>query len=1343
MANLLSVNFRNALLCINDQFKLLVILSITFLTSFEAKATVTITKAPGGTSISADKAENAIMPAYTTLGSIVIAEGAVSDFSAGTNVTFTLIAPSGWKFNPASSISIYVAPSGDIVSFSVVSITSTLVTLQTTISGNVNADVISISGLQVRSVEGGNIPGAANIIRGGTAVIYGCIPGSIMANLSQAYGAINKLVITLPGQSFSDASLASTSGNSGTPINQTAGIAFNITKIRACDQFYNVVTNYFGVKNLVFSGPSNGATPPSYTTSVSFASGVSSTILNTILKKAEVTTISASDGTFSGPASSSFLVESGIQSKFLVEASSGGNIGTHITGIPFNIRITAADANNNPCTSGPNAYSGTVDISSTGILTTGSGTTPSFSSGVLASRTVSFSNQGTFTITATKTGGSETGTSNLFQVNYPAASLSTISPSCITPGGSTFVLIAIGTNFTPTSIVRFNGTNRSTTFVSATQLQATIPSSDISLPDIYSISIYVPGTGTSNPIVLNMNTATTDNVSICQGSSYTLPDGTVQSSTGTYVSVIPSVNGCDSTITTNLSVTGNPSRSESILFCPGTSYTLPDGSIQSTPGTYISYIANISGCDSAITTNLMYSPAPSLTATPIQIDCYGNTGSVILDVVNGIPPYTFGPEATTNLYQGTFNFTVTDAGGCVDHASATIDPPPAQLMLTATPTQIACFGGTGSVALTPSGGSPSYSFGGTPTLNLTAGNYNYQVTDNNGCTANASVTINASPSVLNAVTSVINTPCGTSAGTASVNASGGTAPYTYMWNTNPVRATNSISGLPTGIYIVVVTDSRGCTVSKTVTVGNSNAVQINITGKTGLCPGETTTLCATPGFASYSWSTGQTTQCISVSTADTFIVIATDTAGCSGVKSIFTRNSSLPVCSITGGTLCLSSVLTLRATTGYPSYQWSNGIKTSTNAVRSAGTYSVTIKNLDGCASTCSYTVNSPLRVSSTKSDAKCSNEFKGSATVNATFGIPPYSYLWSNGATTSSVSGLASGSYTVRTSDAGGCALTSPVTINSNRTTFDYSSSMTNFNSNGIAQNTYIWFSAVANITHSGNYPVTIRFVSQNINTTGLNLVPADAKLIITNAVSQASTVFTGGEWVTTAPPNLSGNYFVAGFAYQVSGAIAPNLSSVKWRGIWTASSSCVSSVRWKWSAATYSNFTTTNTALNIQPVDDASASPFGNSDFAGTPENYKPFCIPGALSIGAPDYVGTYTSEVSRKPCSSLDLCSPLRSAFSSLEEEESNLLVNVYPNPFGEKTNIVFERVDLAGRMVIEIYAMDGQRLKTIFDENIEVGVAYTAEFNASDLASGIYFYKMTCGNEETRGKLYLQK
>jgi len=1338
MSNLLSVNFRNALLCIKHQFCLLIILTSTLLFTFNAKATVTITKASGGTLISADKAENATVPSFTALGNIVITEGALADFSVGTNVTFTLIAPSGWKFNSAGFVSVSAAPGGDVSSVSVVSATATLITLQMRISGIVNSDVLTISGLQVRANEGGNIPCTANIIRGGTASMYGCAPGSIMANLSSATGVIDKLVITLPGQSFSDASLASTSGNSGTPINQTAGVGFVITKIRACDQFHNVVTSYFGVKNLTFTGPSNGGTPPSYTTSVSFASGVSSTILNTILRKAETTTISVSDGVYSGPTSSSLTVDGGNFSKFLVEAAGGGNITTHTTGVPFNIRILAVDANDNPC-----AFNGTVDVTSSGILATGSGTTSAFTSGILASHSVSFSNQGTFAITATRTGGSEAGTSNLFQMNYPAASLASISPSCITPGGSTFVLTATGTNFTPSSIIRFNGTDRSTVFNSTTQLHATIPSSDISIPGVYSISVYIPGTGTSNPVILNLNSSSTDNVSICQGSSHILPDGSVQSTAGSYISVIPTVEGCDSIITTNLTVNSNFTRSEAVFICFGSSHTLPDGSSQSTPGIYTSNVVNVTGCDSVITTTLLYFPVTSLSATPSQIDCYGNTGSVAL-TPSGISPFTFGPEPTTNLSQGIYNFTVTDGNGCVANASATIDPPPAQLILTATPTQIDCFGGTGSVTLTPSGGIPTYTFAGDPIINLLAGTYNYQVTDDNGCTANAAAIIAAAPNVLNAVTSAINTPCGSSTGVATVNVSGGSAPYSYSWNTNPVRTTNSISGLATGIYTVTVTDSRGCTTSRSVTISNTNPMQISITGKTGICPGETVTLCATAGYTSYAWSNGATTQCISVASADSLFVIATDALGCTGIKSIVTRNSSNPTCTITGGTLCPGSVLVLRAPTGYSSYLWNNGIRTSTNSVRSAGTYSVTVKNTDACASTCSYTVNSPLRATTIKSDAKCSNEFKGSATVNVSAGIAPYTYLWSNGASTATATGLAAGSYSSRVTDAGGCVIVSPVTINSNKTTYDYSSAMINFNANAIAPNTNIWFSAVANVVYNGNYPVTIRFLNQNINTSGLNLVPADAKLIITNSVSQASTAFIGGEWVTTAPPNLSGNYFVSGCAYQTPSGISPNLSSVKWRGIWTASSSCVTSIRWKWSAATYTVFSPINSALNIQPVDDASASPYGNSDLAGTPENYKSFCIPGARSQGIPDYVGTYTSTVSRIPCSTLDACSPLRlSGLLSSEQDDSNILSSVYPNPFTEKTNIVFERVDLAGRMIIEIYAMDGQRLKTIFDENIDPGVAYTAEFDASDLSSGIYFYKMTCGNEETRGKLYLQK
>ncbi|MBP9789481.1 MAG: hypothetical protein KBD57_02980, partial [Bacteroidia bacterium] len=118
MSNLLSVYFRNALLCIKHQLCLLIILTSTLLFTFNAKATVTITKASGGTLISADKAENATVPAYTALGNIVITEGAVADFSVGTNVTFTLIAPSGWKFNSAGFVSVSAAPGGDVSSVS-------------------------------------------------------------------------------------------------------------------------------------------------------------------------------------------------------------------------------------------------------------------------------------------------------------------------------------------------------------------------------------------------------------------------------------------------------------------------------------------------------------------------------------------------------------------------------------------------------------------------------------------------------------------------------------------------------------------------------------------------------------------------------------------------------------------------------------------------------------------------------------------------------------------------------------------------------------------------------------------------------------------------------------------------------------------------------------------------------------------------------------------------------------------------------------------------------------------------------------------------------------------------
>jgi len=728
----------------------------------------------------------------------------------------------------------------------------------------------------------------------------------------------------------------------------------------------------------------------------------------------------------------------------------------------------------------------------------------------------------------------------------------------------------------------------------------------------------------------------------------------------------------------------------------------------------------------------------------MQIDCYGNTGSVILNTSSGTAPFTYGPEPTFNLTAGTYNYSVTDANGCTDNASATINPEPSPLSLSALATQILCFGGQGSVALFPVGGTPSYSFDATPTSGLAAGTYIYVVTDNNGCTANATAIINSEPAQLNANPSATTTPCGSSTGSVSVSVSGGVTPYSYSWNTIPVSNTASVNGLSVGTYTATVTDNNGCTTTADATVTSSNFPSLNITGITGICPGLSTTLCATSGFASYSWSSGETTQCISPSTADTFTVTVTDSYGCTGVKSVVTYNSTTPNCTITGGTLCPNSVLFLRAPLGYASYQWSNGTRTSYNAVRNAGTYSVTVSNSDNCVSTCSFTVNRPLRIFVTKSDAKCSNEFKGSASVTASDGIPPYSYSWSNGETTASITNLDPGYYTVRVTDSGGCVSVYTTTIYSNKTSYDYSTISGSFNSNAISPGTYIWFSAVVNVNYSGNDPATIQFTSQNINGGGINLIPANAKLIIDNAAPMATTNFINGEWVTTAPPNLSGDYFISGYAYPVMTALAPDLSPIRWRGIWTSNSSCVTSIQWKWSAATYFMLTTDNTLLGVKPVDDNSSSMFTNSDSAGTPEFYKANCIAGAMSAGGTDYTGQYTSSIKRLPCSASTTCNGVTRIGKFLSQPiESNFIMNAYPNPFSSIANIEFIRVEGESTVNIDIYSIYGEKVRTLFNDIVEAGVMYTVEFDAGDLADGLYIYRLSAGEDKAWGKLMLQK
>lgn len=208
---------------------------------------------------------------------------------------------------------------------------------------------------------------------------------------------------------------------------------------------------------------------------------------------------------------------------FAVTNTSGGAIGTQTEGIAFSIKIVAQDANNNTVTS----FISTVALSNLlgGISPTTSG---SFTAGVLASQSVTLTAAGTDSITVTASG--KTGTSNTFTVNYPTPTTTSLAPNTITAGASGFTLTVYGTNFVPGAVALFNGSTRTTNFVSATELQVSLLTSDLTTAGSYLVTVQNPSpvAAGSNAQIFTVHnlvpniTSLSPNSSSIGGSAFTL-----------------------------------------------------------------------------------------------------------------------------------------------------------------------------------------------------------------------------------------------------------------------------------------------------------------------------------------------------------------------------------------------------------------------------------------------------------------------------------------------------------------------------------------------------------------------------------------------------------------------------------------------------------------------------------------------------------------------------------------------------------------------------------------------------------------------------------------------------
>ena len=400
------------------------------------------------------------------------------------------------------------------------------------------------------------------------------------------------------------------------------------------------------------------------------------------------------------------------------------------------------------------------------------------------------------------------------------------------------------------------------------------------------------------------------------------------------------------------------------------------------------------------------------------------------------------------MIAGTYTVTITDFNSCTRQRAVFVGQPTAILSSVST-TTTNCGFSNGTATVSASGGTGTLSYlwntgASTTTITgLSANSYTVNVTDGNGCTSQ-SVGIVSSGSLPTINSSVVDSVAcnGGNDGAITITISGGTPTYTFLWSNGAI--TQNISSLAIGTYTVTVTDQNSCTTSGSYIVSEPALIQAtftNVNATCGLANGSSRVnpTGGIPGY-SYFWSNGITTKTISSIAAGTYTVIVTDFNFCTRSFSTVIAGTSAPVIDSTQVTNVLcngdsSGSITVFASGGTPTltYLWSNGGTTSSINNLKNGNFTVTVTDAAGCTVSQSYTITHPtfLAAPVTTQPSFC-GQANGQATVNPSGGVSPYTFLWSNGQTTQTATGLIAGTYTVTITNSGSaCPTIATITIN------------------------------------------------------------------------------------------------------------------------------------------------------------------------------------------------------------------------------------------------------------------------------------------------------------------------
>jgi gliding motility-associated-like protein len=475
------------------------------------------------------------------------------------------------------------------------------------------------------------------------------------------------------------------------------------------------------------------------------------------------------------------------------------------------------------------------------------------------------------------------------------------------------------------------------------------------------------------------------------------------------------------------------------------------------------------GCVITKTVQITNNPPPSITSFSVNPPlCNGDlNGTVAANLSGGNPPFSFTwtptitqtTQTVTGVGMGTYSVFVLDNNGC-STASVVAVSEPSVLTLTTSSSATICSGNTATISATANGGTTGYTYSWTPG-NLTGPSavvspstttqYSCTVNDANGCLVTQTIDISVGlPLTVSASSQSICASSGSVTLTPSITSVGNGGPYTYSWSNGATTSSISVAANTTpGVDNYTVTISDGCTAPSAIsifTVVTTTAPSVSSFDVIEpLCNGQltgTVSVNLTGGSSpfNFTWTPtiSQNTQTVTGVGAGTYSVFVLDGAGCttSSVVNV-SEPSVLTLTASLTSTICSGNTVTLTTTAngGTPaySYSWNPGNLSGSLIVVSPTTttqYTCSVTDLNGCVQTqtTSITTTPALLVSSTLSSICVGDSTILVPTITSAGNGGPYTYLWSNGATSQSIlvygTAPVNTNYSVTVSD--GCSLPS-----------------------------------------------------------------------------------------------------------------------------------------------------------------------------------------------------------------------------------------------------------------------------------------------------------------------------